>query len=314
MNNTVLRILSAILAIGALAVGLLAIKLSQGPSAPASTPVAAPPAAVPTVAVATSVRAIKAGQTIVASDIAVKGVQGPPADAFKDIPELLGRMAATDIPAGAALVPAHFAADSIAYMLKAGERAVGIQVDEVSSVGGFIKPGEHVDVLAYVPPTDERNNRLGASTVVIQDARVLTIGDASTIEQEAAVKAKSDSVSVTMAKETGLKVAAEIQTRRMNLKSAVLAVKEIDVNRLMTAATVGQVRLALRPPAAFDANAQLGQGQDKRKTSAPPSTTLDMTIQRPKDPNQEDGRKIIIQEGSKELEQGAQKNNRNSFF
>jgi pilus assembly protein CpaB len=313
MNNTVLRILSAILAIGALAVGLLAIKLSQGPSAPASVPAAAPQEAVPTVAVATSARAIKAGQTIVASDVAVKGVQGPPANAFKEIPDLLGRMAATDIPAGTPLVPSHFAADSIAYLLKSGERAVGIQVDEVSSVGGFIKPGEHVDVLAYVPPTDERNNRLGASTVVIQDARVLTIGDASKIEQDLA-KDKSDSMSVTMAKESGLKVAAEIQTRRMNLKSAVLAVKDSDVNRLMTAATVGQVRLALRPPASFDANAQLGQGQGKNRSLPSPSTTLDMTIKRPKEPQEEDARKIIIQEGSKELEQGAPKNNRNSIF
>ncbi len=302
MNNTVLRILSAVLALGALAVGLFAIKLSQGPSAPASMPVAAsqPAPANNLVAVATSVRALKPGQTILASDIAVKGVQSPPAEAFRDMPEIVGRMVAVDIPAGIPLVPAHFAADSISYLLKAGERAVGIQVDEVSSVGGFIKPGEHVDVLAYVPSTEERGTRLGASTVVIQDARLLTIGEASKLDMDAN-KDKPDSVGASLTKESGLKIVAEIKERRLNLKSAVLAVKEVDVNRLMTASTVGQLKLALRPPVMFDANAPLSPGPEKPRAIAAPSTTQDLTIKRA-------GDGIIIQEGSKERSQGDNKN------
>jgi pilus assembly protein CpaB len=306
MNNTVLRILSAVLAVGALAVGLFAIKLSQGPSAP-TAPTAASEAAAPLVAVATSVRAIKAGQPILANDIAVKGVQSPPPDAFRDIPEVVGRMAAVDIPAGAPLQPSQFAADSIAYLLKAGERAVGIQVDEVSSVGGFINPGEHVDVVAYVPNEEERSGRVGASTIVTQDARLLTIGNASKLEQDA-LKAKGDTVGASLTKESGLKIVAELQERRANLKSAVLAVNEMDVPRLMTAATMGHLRLALRPPAAFDANAQLGQGKPKPNVTLPPSTTLDMTVKRPKP----DGKGIIIQEGGKE--HSVDDSNKNFFF
>jgi pilus assembly protein CpaB len=304
MNNTVLRILSAILAIGALAVGLLAIKLSQGPSVPASAPVSAQAPSLPMVPVAVSVKSVKAGQIILATDIAVKGLQAPPADAFKDMPEIVGRMAAVDIPAGTPLVPAQFAADSIAYLLKSGERAVGIQVDEVSSVGGFLKPGEHVDVLAYVPPSEERNNRMGTATVVIQDARLLTIGNVSKLEQDAS-KSKSNTVNATLTKEAGLKVMAEVQELRQNLKSAVLAVREADVNRLMTAATVGQLKLALRPPPMFDANAQLGKSQDKPNAPPPPSTTMDMTIRRTPS--------IVIQEGSGEREQGTS-DNKNSLF
>jgi pilus assembly protein CpaB len=305
MNNTVLRILSAILAIGALAVGLLAIKLSQGPSVPASAPVSAQPPSVPMVPVAVSVKSVKAGQIILATDIAVKGLQAPPADAFKDMPEIVGRMAAVDIPAGTPLVPSQFAADSIAYLLKSGERAVGIQVDEVSSVGGFLKPGEHVDVLAYVPPTEERNNRMGAATVVIQDARLLTIGNISKLEQDASKSKGGNTVNATLTKEAGLKVVAEVQELRLNLKSAVLAVREADVNRLMTAATVGQLKLALRPPPMFDANAQLGKSQDKPNAPPPPSTTMDMTIRRTPS--------IVIQEGSGEREQGTS-DNKNSLF
>jgi len=303
MNNTVLRALSVVLGLGALVVGLLAIKLSQGPSAPA--PIAASqPTAVPVVAVATSVRTLKAGQVIVVSDIAIKGVQGPPTDAFKAMPEVVGRMTAVDSAPGTPLVPAHLAADSIAYLLKSGERAVGIQVDEVSSVGGFIKPGEHVDVLAYVPSTEDRNSRLGTATVVIQDARLLTIGDLSKLDQDASQG--KDSVGTTLSKETGVKIVADIQERRLRLKSAVLAVKELDVNRLMTAATVGQLRLSLRPPAALDTLSLAGQG--KPQLLPPPSTPLDMTIKRPKE--KEEGRSVIIQEGSKERELGG--NNKNS--
>jgi pilus assembly protein CpaB len=302
MNNTVLRILSAVLALGALAVGLFAIKLSQGPSAPASTPVAVsqPAPSSKLVAVATSVRALRAGQPIQAEDIAVKGVQSPPAEAFKDMPEVVGRMTAVDIPAGTPLVPSHFAADSIAYLLKSGERAVGIEVDEVSSVGGFIKPGEHVDVLAYVASAEERNTRMGASTIVIQDARLLTIGNISKLDVDAR-KGKPDAMGDALAKETGLKAMAEVQEIRLHLKSAVLAVKEADVNRLMTASTVGQLKLALRPPPVFDANAQLMGGPAKPRAAAAPSTSQDLTIKRP-------GDGIIIQEGSKERSQGDNKN------
>jgi len=297
MNNTVLRILSAVLALGALAVGLFAIKLSQGPSAPASTPVAVsqPAASSNLVAVATSVRALRAGQPIQAEDIAVKGVQSPPAEAFKDMPEVVGRMTAVDIPAGTPLVPSHFAADSIAYLLKSGERAVGIEVDEVSSVGGFIKPGEHVDVLAYVASAEERNTRMGASTIVIQDARLLTIGNISKLDVDAR-KGKPDAMGDALAKETGLKAMAEVQEIRLHLKSAVLA-----VNRLMTASTVGQLKLALRPPPVFDANAQLMGRPAKPRAVAAPSTSQDLTIKRP-------GDGIIIQEGSKERSQGDNKN------
>jgi Flp pilus assembly protein CpaB len=101
---------------------------------------------------------------------------------------------------------------------------------------------------------------------------------------------------------------AELQERRANLKSAVLAVNEMDVPRLMTAATMGHLRLALRPPAAFDANAQLGQGKPKPNVTLPPSTTLDMTVKRPKP----DGKGIIIQEGGKE--HSVDDSNKNFFF
>jgi pilus assembly protein CpaB len=305
MNNTVLRVLSVILALGALGAGLLAIKLSQGPSPEPAPVTASQPPAESLVAVATSVRALKAGQLILASDIAVKGMPSPPADAFKDMPEIVGRMVATDIPAGAPLVPSQFAADSIAYLLKSGERAVGIKVDEVSSVGGFVKPGEHVDVLAFVPSTAERGTRLDTATVVIQDARVLTIGSASELDS-AYKKDGTSSVGTTLSKQSGVEAATEIHERRLNLKSAVLAVKEMDVNRLMAAATVGELRLALRPPPVFDANARLSPSQDALKTKAmpAPSTPLDMTVKRPK----EGGSGIIIQEGSKERIQGENKN------
>ncbi len=306
MNNTVLRVLSVILALGALVVGIFAVRLSMAPSPAPASPVAAPqPPTVPLVAVATNVRPLKAGQMILAGDIAVKGVQSPPADAFKDMPEIVGRMVANDLPAGTTLVPAHFAADSIAYLLKPGERAVGIKVDEVSSVGGFVKPGEHVDVLAYVPSTTERAARMDTATVVIQDARILTIGTASSLDQ-AKKKAEASSAEAALSKQTGLEAAAEIQERRMNLKSAVLAVKAMDVNRLMAAATVGDLRLALRPPAIFDANAQLDPTNAKAQVKAmpTPSTTLDLTVKRPK----ENGSGIIIQEGSTERIQGDNKN------
>ncbi len=291
MNNTALRLISVLLGLAAIAVATLAFRMSRNPAPPPVAAASAP--AVQLVPVAVTTRTIKAGDVLAAADTAVKGVATPPPQAYTELQEVIGRVAVNDIPAGTPLTPNLFAADSISYLLKPGERAVAIQTDEVIGVGAFVKPGEHVDVLGYIPSPDLRH--LGTADVIVQDARLLSIGDYSRLDMEAA--ARRGNAQDALGNDSGVKGSAEVQLRRQGLKSAVIAVREADVNKLMLAATVGQVRLALRPPRpANDPNAALNQAKaPPQRTNAPSTTAQGLTVER-----SGSVRGIVIQNGSAE--------------
>ncbi len=293
MNNTVLRIISAILALGAIAVAYFAIRLSQ---APAPAPIAQKASdAVVMEAVAVTTRGLRAGQVIVAADVAVKALQHPPGQAYRQIQDVVGRVPVSDIASGTPLTPSLFAADSIAYLLKPGERAVAIQIDEIASVGGFIKPGDTVDVLSYFP---QGNDNQTSAQVVLQNVKLLTVGNVSQLEE--IEKAQSSQDSLIKPSSGGISTdikSSNVDERRLRMRSAVLAVRDNDVNRLMLAANAGMLRLALRPPIGSDPNASLDQS--KAPTANRPAVALlgDMTVRKGGST-----RKYVVQTGSKERE------------
>jgi len=60
-----------------------------------------------------------------------------------------------------------------------GNRALTVTVDEVNSVAGFIRPGNHIDLFVNIPTSASGAPDLGASDVilpVLQDVRVLATG------------------------------------------------------------------------------------------------------------------------------------------
>jgi pilus assembly protein CpaB len=58
-------------------------------------------------------------------------------------------------------------------ILPDGKRALTVKVDEVAGVGGFIHPGDHVDVLVDLPIKDTHEH---FSKTILHDIAVLTIG------------------------------------------------------------------------------------------------------------------------------------------
>ncbi len=293
MNNTVLRIISAILALGAVGVAYLAIQLSKAPAEPA--PTAAAPVAIPKVTVAMTTRDIPAGQVLSSTDVVLAGVDAPAAQAYKQSQDVVGRVTATTIPAKTPLLPSHFAQDTLAHLLKPGERAVAVQVDEVGGVGGFAQPGEFVDVLVFLPKDGENQ---GSAQTVVEDARLLTVGDASALDAQAS---HDLSAAESLTRDTGAKAATE-KVQRQNMRSAVLAVREGDLNRLMLAANAGVLRLALRPvDGAFDPNATLSK--PSQASARPSAVRMSDLGQRANGA----GRKLIIQEGRQERELTADK-------
>lgn len=242
MNNQLLKILAGLLALGAIGVAYLGLRLSQQPAAPAAAPMAA--ASQPTFSVLVAARALPAGQAIEAKDLVTITRPAVPDRALTSVQSVQGRVPTRDIAQGEAMQEGMFLAPRLANLIKAGERAVGVRIDEVVGLGGFAEPGDSVDVLVYIPSNRETNDITTAS-IAIRDARVLAFGDDTLLSPSADDK---DSAAEQAKEATGAKELENARDRRLNLKSAVLAVPEQDAARLMLASSQGQIKLALRPP------------------------------------------------------------------
>lgn len=251
MNNRVLKIVAGALALGAVGVAFLGIKLSQQPASPRLAPMAAAPALSASAVVA--VHALHAGRPIAAADVSVRAIATLPEKAYAALPDVIGRVPSVDVASGDVLKAPHFASGSLASLLHAGERAVAVRVDEVIGLGGFAQPGDRVDVLLFLQPSKETGER-SLSRVVIQDARLLTIGDESQLPEDSTSSGGPSGATPAFGGSDGKAKPANDKDRRTNQRSAVLALREADASRLMLASSAGQLRLSLRPQAA-DASA-----------------------------------------------------------
>jgi pilus assembly protein CpaB len=284
MNNQLLKILAALLALGALGVAYLGLRLSQQPVTPAAAPVAA--ASQPVYSVLVAARALPAGQAIEAKDLVTISRPAVPDRALTSVQSAQGRVPTRDIAQGEAMQEGMFLAPRLANLLKAGERAVGVRIDEVVGLGGFAEPGDSVDVLVYIPSNRETNDITTAS-VAIRDARVLAFGDDTLLSPSADAK---DSTTEQAKEATGAKELENARDRRLNLKSAVLAVPEQDAALLMMASSQGQIKLALRPPsesnhAMAPAAEPMRTGQTRQAATPRKGTvTLGELAQAPKPP------------------------------
>jgi pilus assembly protein CpaB len=241
MNNQLLKVLAAVLALGAMGVAYLGMRLSQQPATPASTPVVA--ASQPSFNVLVAAKALPAGQAIGALDLVTISRSSVPEQAISSVQRALGRIPTRDIAQGEAMQETMFLAPRLANLLKPGERAVGVRIDEVVGLGGFAEPGDTVDVLVFINGSRETNDTT-TSSIAVRGARVLAFGDETLLSQGAAA---SNGAAEQAKQAAGVKDAEKARDRRLNLKSAVLAVPEPEAARLMLASSQGQIKLALRP-------------------------------------------------------------------
>jgi pilus assembly protein CpaB len=305
MNNNVLKVIAGILAIGAVIVAAIGVRLSGRPAAAPTAPAVVEQRQ--PVLVAT--RAVSAGQVLKPSDVEVQHmlVEVAPAGALQLPQQAVGLVSAQAIAKGAPILMGLVAPDSLAALLRQGERAIAVQVDEIVGVGGFVRPGDHVDVLQFVSANRETTDTTFAQ-IVVSNARILTFGDASQIDAAMSISSSnmpsSTSTSATdvtqeALKETGVKATSQAREHRQNLRSAVLALREADASRLMLAANTGQLRLALRPKADTTIEAgspaeELAPRMGTRMADVAPIKAKTKTS------SADATEPIIIQEGSKE--------------
>ena len=88
---------------------------------------------------------------------------------------------------------------SLSMKVPSGKRAVTVSVDNISSVGGMIRPGDHVDVVGMVPipamNTEGKQVNQLATMPLFQDVLVLAVGQEFMSAQGARKDEKAGSVS-----------------------------------------------------------------------------------------------------------------------
>lgn len=150
-----------------------------------------------------------------------------PSDAVRDLSELSGLFAKVDLVPGSPLRRAEFTKEpsSLALPLTSGMRAVTISITDTSGVEGWALPGSRVDVIASYTENGE-----AASKVIVQNARVLSLGRESRRQDQSGRANMADSRSSAPATTITLEVSTS------------------DVLRINTAKKFGELSLALRSP------------------------------------------------------------------
>ena len=107
-----------------------------------------------------------------------------PAGVYTDPEEIIGMVANDDALKGDVLRSARFAehleGTTLASLIEKNKRAITVRVDDVVGVGGFLLPGNRVDILAT-----KRENQKYSTETVVKDLKVLAVDQtASTNEND----------------------------------------------------------------------------------------------------------------------------------
>lgn len=172
---------------------------------------------------------------ISAEDLDIELLKLAPPETFSDTNLLIGMRTWKDLPAGLILTEQHLQnGGPIAQMIRPEERALAISIDEVTSAGGHLRPGDFVDLLLYLRRDDINTDQ--TAQLVLPAIRVLSVGDqlGATLSGDPALYTLED----------------DTDTRRRNLpaKTAVIAVHEKLMTRLWLATQIqgSSIRLAVR--------------------------------------------------------------------
>ncbi len=126
-------------------------------------------------------RDLPAGQSIKSGDLRVVRwpATGLPRGHFSSPAALEGRVPRTRLFKGEVVLAAKLAAKGLSgglsSVLPPGFRAMTVKVDDVIGVGGFVQPGDRVDVLVTLERGPFRDDPV--TRTVLQKVKVLTVGE-----------------------------------------------------------------------------------------------------------------------------------------
>ncbi|RMH86344.1 Flp pilus assembly protein CpaB [Pseudomonas sp. AOB-7] len=144
-----------------------------------------------------------------------------PDDAFDATDKVTGKIATFamlkgDIVRGARLAE-HLGGSTLASLIEKDKRAVSVRVDDVVGVGGFLLPGNRVDVLVA---KKLGNNSTAVSETILEDLRVLAVDQTASTDK----------------------------TQPVVVRAVTLEMTGEEAEALVKAQTEGKLQLALRNP------------------------------------------------------------------
>lgn len=179
----------------------------------------------PKILAVVAVKPLGAYKKIGKDDVVLAEITVAPRDYYTSLEDVVGKEPLVDVDQGAPVTKRYFAEGNVlAKSVPAGFKAVSVEVSDVIGVGGFVRPGDIVDVLLYLRGSGDVENT--QARILLKDTRVLAY-------QELLVD-----------RPQGLKD-EEKTDRARKQRTAVLAVPESDTTRLMLGASMGELRLAL---------------------------------------------------------------------
>jgi pilus assembly protein CpaB len=144
-----------------------------------------------------------------------------PPGTFTDPGLLIGRTVVSNIVMGEPLMEAKLAsgdsrAGVMAYIIPEGHRAMAVAVNDVAGVAGFVLPGSTVDVIVTTtPPHGDR-----ISKIVLENLRVLAVGQKMEEKEGKAIQVPTVTVSITPAEAEKLALASNVGTLQLLLRGA----------------------------------------------------------------------------------------------
>ncbi len=181
----------------------------------------------PKILAVVAVKPLAAYQKIGKEDVVLAEVTVAPRDYYTTLADVVDKEPLVDVDQGAPVTKRYFAEGNVlAKSVPPGFQAVSVEVTDVIGVGGFVRPGDIVDVLLYLRG-DNNDVKNTQARILLKETRLLAY-------QELLVD-RPDGLKEEEGKERG--------GRRQ--RTAVLAVPLADTTRLMLGASMGELRLAL---------------------------------------------------------------------
>lgn len=257
MSSNALKIVAIVTVLLALLLAVVGYRISRQYAENAEKAMQQAQAA-PQILAVVALKPLAAYKPIERDRIALVPIAVAPADYYTNLDDVTGHVPLTDVDAGAPVTARYFKeGNALARIIPPGYQALAIEINEIIAAGGFVRPGDIVDVLVFLR---------GGGSVTEPQARVLL--------PSARVLAYEERI---IDRPKGLKEEeGGPDERRRRIRTVVLAVPEKDTTRVMLGASLGDVRLSLRAQAGSETAITTDAGlplSDEAQASAAASAT-----------------------------------------
>ncbi len=262
---------SIIMLAAAILLGLMAVVFARFFLLPSNKD--ATPNEAPTVAAVVAAQPFAFGDKITADKLKIVRwpAAGIPAGTFQRIADAVGtdeRVALRAIDTNELLTVTAISGKesrlSASALLGPTMRAASIPISEASAAGGFIAPGDRVDVFLTRQPDEEQ---LPYADLLIQNARVLAVGQDSNLAKDKPEIVRTATIEVTPLQAQKLALAANVGTLSLSLRNILdeshvrlETAQLLDLNDGTITRILRKVKASAAPPAAAGPPGAPGSG------------------------------------------------------